>query len=105
MLNNFIYAKRKDLFVEKLNAGEVLDEAIVFIEDTNEIWNHGKYFAGVSPKDLENFTTKTEFDERDLVIASALTDLDYRVTNIEENGVIGGGNTSSDPQMIYFSSE
>lgn len=105
MLNNFIYAKRKDLFVEKLNAGEVLDEAIVFIEDTNEIWNHGKYFAGVSPKDLENFTTKTEFDERDLVIASALTDLDYRITNIEENGVIGGGSTSSDPQMIYFSSE
>lgn len=46
MLNNFIYAKTKDLFLEKLNAGEVLDEAIVFIEDTKEIWNHGTYFAG-----------------------------------------------------------
>jgi hypothetical protein len=22
-----------------------MDEAIVFIEDTREIWNHGKYFA------------------------------------------------------------
>jgi hypothetical protein len=37
MLNNFIYAQTKDLFLEKLNAGEVLDEAIVFIEDTKEI--------------------------------------------------------------------
>lgn len=45
MLNNFIYAQTKELFLEKLNAGEVLDEAIVFIEDTKEIWNHGTYFA------------------------------------------------------------
>lgn len=45
MLNNFIYAKQKSLFEEKLNAGEVLDEAIVFIEDTKEIWNHGEYFS------------------------------------------------------------
>lgn len=44
MLNNFIYSETKDLFEEKLNAGEILDEAIVFIEDTKEIWNHGTYF-------------------------------------------------------------
>jgi hypothetical protein len=48
MLSNFIYAKQKSLFEEKLNAGEILDEAIVFIEDTKEIWNHGTYFAGSS---------------------------------------------------------
>ena len=46
MLENFIYAKQKSLFEEKLNNGEVLDEAIVFIEDTREIWNHGTYFDG-----------------------------------------------------------
>jgi hypothetical protein len=46
MLNNFIYAKTKDLFLKELEAGNVLDEAIVFIEDTKEIWNHGTYFAG-----------------------------------------------------------
>ena len=46
MLENFIYAKRKSLFEEALNNGEVLDEAIVFIEDTKEIWNHGTYFDG-----------------------------------------------------------
>lgn len=46
MLNNFIYAQTKDLFLEALGAGNILDEAIVFIEDTKEIWNHGHYFAG-----------------------------------------------------------
>ena len=46
MLENFIYSKKKTLFEEALNKGEVLDEAIVFIEDTKEIWNHGTYFDG-----------------------------------------------------------
>lgn len=45
MLYNFIYAQVKDLFLEKLNAGEVREDAIVFIEDTSEIWTHGKYFC------------------------------------------------------------
>lgn len=62
MLNNFIYAQTKDLFLEKLNAGEVLDEAIVFIEDTKEIWNHGHYFAGESI-DPNTYATKEELDE------------------------------------------
>lgn len=46
MLNNFIYAQTKELFLEALGAGNILDEAIVFIEDTKEIWNHGSYFGG-----------------------------------------------------------
>lgn len=46
MLNNFIYAETKNLFLEHLNSGNILDEAIVFIADTKEIWNHGTYFAG-----------------------------------------------------------
>ena len=37
MLNNFIYAQTKDLFLEALGAGNILDEAIVFIADTGEI--------------------------------------------------------------------
>lgn len=48
MLNNFIYAKKKVAFERALDKGEVLDESIVFIEDTKEIWNHGTYFAGTS---------------------------------------------------------
>jgi hypothetical protein len=41
MLEKFIYAKKKSLFKEALNKGEILDEAIVFIKDTKEIWTHG----------------------------------------------------------------
>ena len=48
MLNNFIYSKTKDLFLEQLEAGHVLDEAVAFIEDTKEIWNHGTYFDGTN---------------------------------------------------------
>ena len=46
MLNNFIYAQSKAMFEERLH--KVPNDAIVFIEDTKEIWNHGHYFAGES---------------------------------------------------------
>jgi len=54
MLNNFIYAQTKDLFLEQLNAGNIIDEAIVFIEDTKEIWNHGTYFGGGSGSEIDS---------------------------------------------------
>jgi hypothetical protein len=65
MLNNFIYAKLKSLFEEKLAANEVPQEAIVFIEDTKEIWNHGTYFAtpsgsSISAEDIENIVASSE---------------------------------------------
>ena len=44
MLNNFIYVKTKNLFLDQLETGNISDEAVVFIEDTKEIWNHGTYF-------------------------------------------------------------
>jgi hypothetical protein len=55
MLEKFIYAKEKSLFETALNNGEVLNEAIVFIEDTKEIWNHGTYFDGSTfdPSNIE----------------------------------------------------
>lgn len=62
MLNNFIYAKTKDLFIEQLEAHQILDEAIVFIEDTKEIWNHGTYFAGISDSELDQLNSKIIFD-------------------------------------------
>lgn len=58
MLNNFIYAKKKELFLEKLALGEVLDEAVVFIEDTKEIWNHGTFFGqSLSWRELDSLPT------------------------------------------------
>lgn len=44
MLNNFIYAQSKAMFEERLH--KVPNDAIVFIEDTKEIWTHGHYFDG-----------------------------------------------------------
>lgn len=69
MLNNFIYAQTKELFLEKLNAGEVLDEAIVFIEDTKEIWNHGTYFTTPMSEDIVRNMTQEIVDTN---IVSAL---------------------------------
>lgn len=60
MLENFIYAKQKSLFEEALNNGEVLDEAIVFIEDTKEIWNHGTYFGAIPA--VNHGTSNTTFE-------------------------------------------
>lgn len=75
MLNNFIYAKKKSLFEEKLNNGEVLNEAIVFIEDTKEIWNRGTYFGGGSSGsiDLSNYCTKTELNNKQDAISDLNT--------------------------------
>ena len=60
MLNNFIYAQTKDLFLEALGAGNILDEAIVFIEDTKEIWTHGHYFdcSTLDPSIIPNLQTE-----------------------------------------------
>lgn len=78
MLENFIYAKQKSLFEEKLNNGEVLDEAIVFIEDTKEIWNHGTYFDG------------STFDFTDIE-ASIQNILDTKQDNISDLETIRSG--------------
>lgn len=67
MLENFIYAKEKSLFEEALNNGEVLDEAIVFIEDTKEIWNHGTYFDG-NAINLKTINGESISGEGDIVI-------------------------------------
>jgi hypothetical protein len=61
MLSNFINAKTKELFLEQLGAGNILDEAIVFIEDTKEIWTHGKYYATQrTPEEIENIIASSE---------------------------------------------
>ena len=77
MLNNFIYAQTKDLFLEALNAGNILDEAIVFIEDTKEIWNHGHYFAGET----------TDASEKQDVLVSGVN-----IKTIDGESILGDGN-------------
>lgn len=81
MLNNFIYAQEKDLFLEALNAGNILDEAIVFIEDTKEIWNHGHYFAGL--QDLSGYVTDEQWQSIANQISSINTSLNTKATKEE----------------------
>lgn len=76
MLNNFIYAQSKAMFEERLH--EVPNDAIVFIEDTKEIWNHGHYFAGegVDPAAFSNLeSTVAENNAQLSTIDSDISDL------------------------------
>lgn len=84
MLNNFIYAETKDLFVEQLEAGNVPDDAIVFIEDTKEIWNRGTYFG--SSEKLINTTyseLKSLRDNSQLIPGSFYRITDYVTTTTQ----------------------
>ena len=58
MLNNFNYAQSKAMFEERLH--EVPNDAIVFIEDTKEIWTHGHYFdcSTLDPSIIPNLQTE-----------------------------------------------
>lgn len=87
MLENFIYAKTKDLFIKELEAGNVADEAIVFIEDTKQIWNYGTYFdCSVASEIFNNYkdevsntyVTKTSLDGKvDKVSGKQLSTEDF----------------------------
>ena len=91
MLENFIYIKQKDLFLDELESGNVLPEAIVFIEDTKEIWNHGTYFD-CSSVDLSNYNTKEEIAEELAKYAKTNT-IPTKVSQLEnDNNFISSDN-------------
>lgn len=46
----FIQAKTKSGFKSRLEAGDIRDTSIVFIEDSDQIWTKGKYYSAI-PKD------------------------------------------------------
>lgn len=93
MLNNFIYAETKDLFIAQLQAGNVLDEAIVFIEDTKEIWNHGTYFGGnktdLSDLDTTNLATKEDLSNYLPLTGGTITGDLITTMTLEGNAIIG----------------
>lgn len=78
MLENFIYAKEKSLFEEKLNNGEVLDEAIAFIEDTKEIWTHGSYFSNLN--DVLKITEQSLTEEQKAQVKANLGIVESEIT-------------------------
>lgn len=87
MLNNFIYAQTKDLFLEALEAGNILDEAIVFIEDTKEIWNHGHYF-GCGEEQYKGTVTGVKMNGRVYNPTDGLINLEKITIGASLNGTI-----------------
>lgn len=60
MLENNIYSESKALFLEELEANNIPEHAVVYIEDTKEIYTHNTYFGGET--DMSNYYTKREID-------------------------------------------
>lgn len=42
--NRFVHFKTKASFTSRLEAGDIQESSIVFIQDANEIWTHGTYY-------------------------------------------------------------
>ena len=82
MLNNFIYSDTKNVFVENLNNGEVLDEAIAFIGDTKEIWNRGQYFG--STKDIKEDIARIESEMSKINLLSTIQNTSTWNTDLVE---------------------
>lgn len=90
MLSNFIYAQSKAMFEERLNSVQVPNEAIVFIEDTKEIWTHGTYFdcSTLDPNVIPNI--QTEIDELRVAIDDVATSLEVELMVREVLGTYSG---------------
>jgi hypothetical protein len=70
-----------------------LDEAIVFIEDTKEIWNHGTYFGGnktdLSDLDTTNLATKEDLSNYLPLTGGTITGDLITTMTLEGNAIIG----------------
>lgn len=42
--NRFVHFKTKASFTSRLEAGDIQESSVVFIQDANEIWTHGTYY-------------------------------------------------------------
>lgn len=62
--NQFIQVKTKANFEKSLNKGNINDISIAFIEDTSQIWTHGKYYSAIPENGkVGQFLTYTESGE------------------------------------------
>jgi len=102
MLNNFIYAKTKDLFLQELNAGNILDEAIVFIENTKEIWNRGHYFGTneIDPELISNLQVDVTNLKNNIVTKQETLVSGTNIKTINGESVLGEGNIPITAQSV-----
>lgn len=81
-----IHFGTKTNFEKELAAGNILDTSIIFIKDAKLIWTHGQYYGINDSTDLEKEIKEIEkiIEENELVIASALLNLDESKANKSE---------------------
>lgn len=110
MLENFIYFKKRVMFLDQLLEGNILDEAIVFIEDTRQIWNHGTYFDGSTfdPSNIEASIQDILNTKVDKLPGKGLSTNDYTTTEKNKLAGIASGaevNVQSDWNVTNSSSD
>lgn len=54
--NKFIVCGTNETFEASLAAGDIVDQHIVFIEETGKIWTNGKMYGGADVNELPNAT-------------------------------------------------
>ena len=79
---NLIYAKTKSGFQAKLDASEVKNTSIAFIEDSKEIWTNGQYWpCPYSKEEIDNLISScTTTEELTSTLADYLTKSDAAAT-------------------------
>lgn len=66
--NRFVHFKTKASFTSRLEAGDIQESSVVFIQDANEIWTHGTYYkCNISRAEVEALiTSKGYITEADI---------------------------------------
>lgn len=72
--NTLLHFKTTTAFDAELNAGNIQNTSIVFINESKKIWTHGEYFGGET--DLTNYATKEDIASINDTIGSINTLLD-----------------------------
>lgn len=80
--NRFVHFKTKASFTSRLEAGDIQESSVVFIQDANEIWTHGTYYkCNISRAEVEALITSkgyiTEADIPSLTGGAAATSGQY----------------------------
>lgn len=78
--NTLLHFKTKTAFNTELEAGNIQQTSIVFIDDSKEIWTHGEFYDG-SKIDLSSFVTKDELTEILATKQNTISDIDTIRTN------------------------
>lgn len=80
--NTLLHFKTKTAFNTELEAGNISQTSIVFIDDSKEIWTHGEFYDG-SKIDLSSFVTKDELSDALATKQDTISDIDTIRTNAE----------------------